>query len=449
MTPGSAKQRRGRLDLVILLAGCVIFACLATTVFRAVHSNDFRHIYLGMKAILQGYEPYSPESLLNQASQASLGGEALNPYVYLPFTGLSLAFLYPLPFVAAQATWFVLNCLFLAIALALFLPQVFRSRGRLAIGLGLAVIFLAHPVIRTMTAGQLNMVLLFTLALSYRLLIRRREAAAGVVLGYAAMFKLAPGAFLLYLLLTRRWRALAAMSITMVVLMVISLAICGWEMHADFIPMLRQMSYGHSTWSPDEMAKHGFRGGAEFWKDPANQSPNSLLTHLLVSENGVTTPWFDASQDEANAATWAITLAFLALFAIALHRCRRDEPGAGFHATTILMLLVPSLMWDHYLVMLAMPTVWLANRYWVERRIWLLGITILFFVLICVPWPFAAREFREGWRVLLMTMKLYPTAGVFILVCCEAMRRKTVAFEGNSNDVLSTHKEPEDRTESA
>lgn len=403
------------MDWLILGIGAALYIWIQVVFANAHrHDNDFKHIYLGMQALTEREEPYSAASLLLQAGEHGMRNASLNPYVYLPFTGLSLAFLKPLPFPAAAQVWFVLNHLLAIGALWLIAITLFPTRRILAFGCLIATATLNHPFLRTLTAGQLNMVLLFCYASAFALLARGRDSGAGWVLGFAAMFKIAPALFALYFLLQRRWRALACMVAICAILMGISIAGVGWRIHADFLPMLKQMSYGHSSWE---------QHNAVFWKDPANQSLNSLATHLLVSHNNITTPWIASTQSAANAATIALTLALALVFLV--RSASRNFPNkdfgiqqqALFHATIILSLLVPSLMWDHYLVLLLLSAAWLAKHLFVEKRYGLLGLVVISWALISIPWQYDGESFLHGPGVPLMSMKLFPTIAFFILLC--------------------------------
>lgn len=417
--------------LLLLAAGAALYVALQVVLAGGLrHDNDFKHIYLGTLAILEGDSPYPPESLFLQASRQRMRNVSLNPYVYLPFTGLSLSFLAPLPFAAASRLWFALNHLFTLGALWLVSVTLWPSRRMEAFGTLMALLALNHPLFRTLMAGQLNLVLLLCAAGAWAALVRGRDTLAGAILGYAALFKLAPALFGLYFLLQRRWRALAAMAVTALLLFGASLIVTGWRMNADFLPMLADMRYGRSTWQ--HIRADG--GGATFWKDPPNQSPNSLLTHLLVKDNGITESWLPLTQQAANAATWTVTLSLLAVYLWSARAALRAVPsnqnrlplppaGAGlFHATLLLSLLAPSLMWDHYLVAAILPAAWLAQRFWEDRRPGRLAALAGIWILISLPWDYFSPAWREGPGVALMSMKLYPTAALFLMVCGETRR---------------------------
>lgn len=410
-------MRRALGVFVLILGAAAYLAFPGIQALRSMHSNDFKHIYLGMQALTDGEDPYRAEPLVLAAIRHGMikrnSDFSLNPYVYLPFTGLALAFMKPLSFAAAALLWFLLNHVMVLASVSLFLRSA-RVGSYLWYGAALLVLAFTHPFLKTLTAGQLNCVLLLCNVAALALVMRGKQVAAGGIMGFAAMFKIAPAIFALYFALTRQWRALGSMLLTCFVLLVVSLAAVGWEPHRDFIPMLKQMRYGHSTWEPR----------ATFWKDPPNQSINSLATHALVARNGIATPWLPGTQDQANAVTLAASLLLIGLYLAVFWRTRSSaaagNPGrmeGGFHATVMLSLLVPSLMWDHYLLLALPPAGWLFVDSIQRRRYVTLALTLLSLVLISIPWRFDGPAFTSGVGVLLMSMKLFPALVIFVLLC--------------------------------
>jgi hypothetical protein len=70
------------------------------------------------------------------------------------------------------------------------------------------------PLANTVLAGTMNSLLLLLLTGAWACWLRRRDAASGVLVGAAAIFKLFPAALLPYLAWRRHWKLLAAASVT-------------------------------------------------------------------------------------------------------------------------------------------------------------------------------------------------------------------------------------------
>lgn len=407
-----------RAPLFVLVAVMLYGWWPVWTAWNTINSNDFKHMYLGMKALLDGISPYSFQALHHQAALQGYRQISLNPYVYLPFTGHALAFLAPFRLDQAVVVWFVLNHLF--VAGCVWLLSGLWPRQRLAAVGGLILAFaVSFPLIRTLTAGQLNLALLLLILLARELLMRGRPRWAGGVLAFATLFKLMPGIFGLFLLLQRRWRAVGAAVVSGILLLAASTLAAGWRTSLEFLPVLRQMGYGKSTW-PEVFS---------FWNDPPNQSLNSFFSHIFAASDE-TVPWVNLGQNAANAATWiAVTLllgCYLIVQGLAASKPATRAHGnsfdgaddLGFSATLLLGLLIPSLMWDHYLVMAIYPAAVLIRTAWVRRRWISVGAVLVCYGLICVPWVFHRPEFRSGAGILLMSLKLWPTLALFGLALC-------------------------------
>src|SRR6185503_21371042 len=73
-------------------------------------------------------------------------------------------------------------------------------------GVACCIALIFEPVRETITFGQVNTLLLTLVAGDMLLGVARGRRWAGVGIGLATAIKLTPGVFILYLLITRRWR---------------------------------------------------------------------------------------------------------------------------------------------------------------------------------------------------------------------------------------------------
>src|SRR3954468_8296959 len=93
-----------------------------------------------------------------------------------------------------------------------------------AVGGGVAVALALEPVRETLGWGQIDLVIA-ALVLADVLALRRGRPWAGVGIGLAAAIKVTPGLFLLYLAVTRRWRAAAVAACTVGATVLVGLAV--------------------------------------------------------------------------------------------------------------------------------------------------------------------------------------------------------------------------------
>jgi alpha-1,2-mannosyltransferase len=133
-------------------------------------------------------------------------------FTYPPFAGLVMSPMAVLPFgavVVIAVTATVLTTALLVWWLAG--PLLRRSKWPLwfAFGVAVCVALSFEPVRETITFGQVNTLLLTLVAGDMLLGVARGRRWAGVGIGLATAIKLTPGIFIVYLLITRRWRAAA------------------------------------------------------------------------------------------------------------------------------------------------------------------------------------------------------------------------------------------------
>jgi len=155
--------------------------------------------------------------------------EGMDPYkdlrhvrAYPPFFGIvffPFAVLWKIPF-AGSALFFAVSFAF-ALAAAWFCSAWANdggttgapgtAHGRFGV-FALAFILLAPLALDVMVRCESDMLVLFPVAAAFYWLLRgEKKFRAGALLGFAAAFKVLPGLFGVYLLFTRRWRALGGM----------------------------------------------------------------------------------------------------------------------------------------------------------------------------------------------------------------------------------------------
>src|SRR5690606_26082633 len=91
---------------------------------------------------------------------------------------------------------------------------------------------------------------------------------------------------------------------------------------------------------------------------------------------------------------------------------------ATWCSTLLLALLIPSLMWDHYLVMLLLPVAWMVKVCLHSGRFVFMAIVICCYGITCIPWNFEADSWRSGPGIPFMSLKLWPVLGLFGLSLC-------------------------------
>ena len=161
-----------------------------------------------------------------------------------------LAALFPNDYRVAAWLWTALGAVVLTLAvLALWRSERLGDRFPILAGRGrwflVAAAFAFPPVVGELVLGNVHLVLLGLLTLAWlgiRRGDRQGEWIAGVAIGAAAIIKVFPGVLLLWFLLTRRYRAAAAMVVGAAVLALVTLPVTGIEPWLQYPTVLANLS---------------------------------------------------------------------------------------------------------------------------------------------------------------------------------------------------------------
>ncbi|MEV6630848.1 glycosyltransferase 87 family protein [Actinoplanes sp. NPDC051470] len=235
-------------------------------------------------------------------------------FTYPPFAGLVMAPMAVVPFPVVL----VVTTVATVGATVLLVRWLSPDKGWFgpAVGVGLALCF--EPVRETITLGQVNMVLLVVVAadLLFGLSAGRRWAGVGV--GLATAIKLTPGVFIVYLLVTRRWRAAFTAMGTAVAATLVAAAI---------FPDQSREFWTAALWDTDRVGDLSY---------VSNQSLRGFVARLPF-EGSATYIW--------------ICLVLIAL-GWWVWRVRRADVVGGLALTGVLSCLISPVTWVHHCVWL-------------------------------------------------------------------------------------------------
>jgi len=265
------------LVLAVVLARWGLF--VVRTALDAQGRYDFASYYVAASALRTDLHAniYDPAVFARAGAAAGFSTPPL-PYTYPPLLALVLSPLTALGFKTVARFWLVGNVavwiavtLLLARELRLLLgdrlcadtasrragmpdkPRALAHRlaaladdpsPLVALAASAAVCLTGAPAAQTLLTGQINFWVLLPLALVPWLTHTRRESATGVAIAVAALLKLTPALLLAYLLLRRRWRALAAALVALAVLSLVCVAIVGPGTFAASLTQALQVGTG-------------------------------------------------------------------------------------------------------------------------------------------------------------------------------------------------------------
>jgi hypothetical protein len=322
------------LELGVFMQAPVIFlAWLAWFVWGHGGGGDFAIFRRAGHALLHGHSPYVHPTLNLLATN--------DRFVYP--TPFALPFI---PFAFAPEKVGALG--FLAISVAAVLASVWLLGVRDWRCYG--AVFLGVPVYGALGVGSIGPFLLLLCALGWRF---RDRTIAGVPLAIAAAAKLFLWPMLVWLLVTRRFRAFAASLLTIGATLAVwaSIDLAGMRRYPETIRLLNDV---------------------QRWK---SYSVQSLFISLHASPL--------ASEAAAGLA------AVVAVMALVLLRRRGDR--ATFGAAVAAALIATPILWTHYLVLLIAPIAIARPRL---TPLWLLPV-----VLWATPHP---ESLGIVWRIMLV-----------------------------------------------
>jgi alpha-1,2-mannosyltransferase len=189
-----------------------------------------------------------------------------------------------------------------------------------AVGLSIPVVYLLEPVRETIGEGNVN---LFIAALVFAdvIALRGGRGWAGVGIGLAAAVKLTPAVFVLYLLLTRRWRpALTAVG-TFLAATAAAFAVAPWT---------SVQYWAHEVWQTSRVGS---------LDSPNNQSVLGMLARLADPGRPSSVVWLLSAGGVLVLAMWRAVRAFA-----------QGDELVGVTLTGLAGCLVSPISWSHHLV---------------------------------------------------------------------------------------------------
>lgn len=253
-------------------------------------SSDFRIFYTAglMLRRGEGRALYSDElqaRIQREFASAGINGIGALPYNHPPFEGIVFVPLTYLPYFAAYGVWCLIN-------LVLLTSSIYQLRSWLPTLTGhfrwllLLTPLAFFPSISALLQGQDSLLLLALYCLAFAAFRRREDLKAGAYLGLG-LFKfhlVLPFAFVL--LLHRRWRALAGMSVIAAVEVATSWLLVGGKelLHYPEFALRISRQQAPSVIAPANMAN--LRGLFMGW-DSMNPPPVWLELALLVASIGL------------------------------------------------------------------------------------------------------------------------------------------------------------------
>jgi hypothetical protein len=301
------------------------------------HRRDFSNYYESAWALRNGIDPYSsylaPVGARLGLETGGLLHASETPPFLLCFEPLTLV-----PPRAAFWTWSAINFAALAIAMYLLLayrPGLSTRTAWLLAGL----ILMSAPVTVNLYWGQSQLIVLALMAAAMRSMEHKRDGAAGLLIAAAALLRAYPLLLVGYLLITRRWRALAFATAGIAAGVLVTVAALGLTQVLSFVHGAIWLTDYSVVNRVDNLSLGPFVSRT-FWT-------------LTGTAAGSSTDWIRRA---------AIAVADVLLFAVTIRATlldsNRGDPDWRIYSLWIATAIMLSpVAWHHYLLLLIIPFV--------------------------------------------------------------------------------------------
>jgi alpha-1,2-mannosyltransferase len=298
------------------------------------------------------------QAILHGTNLYALTGADRLAFTYPPVAAILAAPLALVPFAADKLIWTVMVYLPLLVAVrAGFRPLLARLAGSArmaALPLLLAACAYLQPAWQEIGFGQIDLFLVGLCLLDC--LVTAPKWPRGLLIGLAAAIKLEPMVFIVYLLITRRWRAagVAALSFT---------ALCGL---AWLLNPRDSISYWTSAvFDPGRLGSNA---------STANQSLRGIVLRLHLAAG--------------TQAVWLVLALVVAVSGfLAARACwQHGQELAGIAITGLLSALLSPVAWIHHLCWVIVAIGVIAGDCRRPRRVFAAVVTGLFYLTLTPVW---------------------------------------------------------------
>lgn len=372
---------------------------------RTVHlRTDFASFYYASKAASRGGNMYDSKYLDSLAARDQVANHVL-PYLYPPFIAIvakSLGSLYP---TTAQQVWdflaIALFCVVVRFAM-LTVPSTSEAmvrRGGLFAAIAALLLVVILPFRTNLDFGQINFLVLFFLSASfYFYFTKRSDIWAGVMLGLAALIKVTPALFVVFFLVSKRWKALAGFVVGVIGFAAATIALNGTVPWQQFLAFLSDMGYAKNVIG-------GFHPSII-----ANFSVAGFFMRLMPGE--------------AQLIRLLTMSSLIVMFGVLLyHQLKYRSEQTEFTLVLpylVFMVIASPVTWLHHLVYLFLGFLFALRAIWIERRDgrlrWVILLLLIAFGAMYEFQPFYSKlSVNEAVRPWVTSLNLFLLLVLFVL----------------------------------
>jgi len=218
-------QKPACLVFLLIMAVFIVITYVHDVTRMAVLNDfaDFGSYYFYSKAMNLKYNAYRLDDAAIDGLRTKFGMPVFNyPTLQSPIFFFLIGFITFFKFRPAAVVWLILNSALVLASLLLIVGMICEERKDIEkwflLLTSLFLVFAFQPLLENMAVGQVNVPILFFLALCLYFLRRSRPALAGIMLSFAILIKMHFGLLLLFFLWKRRYRVIISTAAAWVLL---------------------------------------------------------------------------------------------------------------------------------------------------------------------------------------------------------------------------------------
>ena len=406
----------GRAALFLVLLLYLPFAFAYGWHYYPIPHTDFPSFYWPARSLFEaGLSPYDP-AILTSATERL--GQEVFPLLYPPPALLLLFPLTQMPYETAKIVMLVVNHGLIVLIGYLVVARILRVPfdGRITLLL-LAYYFLFEPIQITLNHGQVNLAALLLLCLAW---IGARENRhplwVSLPLALAILVKTYPLVLLLYLIVSRRYRAVLWTVVALAVACALAAIVLPGALWVQYLTeVLPTAGYGrtpHELFSPAAPWNQGINGFV------ARVFVDNEYSGILVARPALAAP-----------ITYVCCAALLSLATFLCFRSSRHQPkpqavDLEFALFMVTLFLIAPLSWEHHLVFI-LPSALLAIRLLVQSEPRRMVAVAVGLAAIILAWdlPVESEEIKEGLLTLAISVKLYAVLILWVYLAHRLLAR--------------------------
>jgi alpha-1,2-mannosyltransferase len=309
-----------------------LFSQLAVTLLVTRNNwsvPDFKDFYTSVLVWHQTGQLYPDDATRLYSTYKIVNGSP--PAANFPFLLLA-----SFPLEIALLIWYLVSLAGLALVGRWLVTTYLPGRSRKFYAWLFLLIYCSSPLFMFIYLANWTALLTVFVIAAWYYLRKGAEIKGGIWLGLALVIRLHPGLVLLYLLITKRWKAAGATAGTFTALNVLALMVFGWSNYLDWLRQGMNFASGYTS----NRYEHSWLGLTD------------SIVHLF-NEGTQVSDW----------ARWSYYLLSLLTVGGALYLTRKLDFDRAYSLALIAGLLVVVPSWEYYSLFLVLPLALLWRSY--------------------------------------------------------------------------------------